>query len=86
MFAEKESVSEVYTENYKALKVIENSSAKLNDLVVYQGTLNKAEDKMSMKLVFIISNVLGVFLGIFVVFIKEFLKGINWKELKELSK
>lgn len=86
IFAEKEAISSVYTENYKAQKVIENSVAKLDELIVYQSTLNKVEDKMSLKLIFIISNVLGVFLGIFVVFVKEFLKGINWQELKKLSK
>ena len=86
IFAEKEAISSVYTENYKAQKVIENSVAKLDELIVYQSTLNKVEDKMSLKLIFIISNVLGIFLGVFIVFVKEFLKGINWKELKQLSK
>ena len=86
IFAEKEAISSVYTENYKAQKVIENSVAKLDELIVYQSTLNKVEDKMSIRLIFIISNVLGIFLGVFIVFVKEFLKGINWKELKQLSK
>ncbi len=86
IFAEKEAISAVYTENYKAQKVIENSVAKLDELIVYQSTLNKVEDKMSIRLIFIISNVLGIFLGVFIVFVKEFLKGINWKELKQLSK
>ena len=86
IFAEKEAISSVYTENYKAQKVIENSVAKLDELIVYQSTLNKVEDKMSIRLIFIISNILGIFLGVFIVFVKEFLKGINWKELKQLSK
>ncbi len=86
IFAEKEAISSVYTENYKVQKVIENSVAKLDELIVYQSTLNKVEDKMSIRLIFIISNVLGIFLGVFIVFVKEFLKGINWKELKQLSK
>ena len=86
IFAEKEAISSVYTENYKAQKVIENSVAKSDELIVYQSTLNKVEDKMSIRLIFIISNVLGIFLGVFIVFVKEFLKGINWKELKQLSK
>lgn len=86
IFAEKEAISAVYTENYKAQKVIENSVAKLDELIVYQSTLNKIEDKMSIRLIFIISNVLGILLGVFIVFVKEFLKGINWKELKQLSK
>ena len=86
IFSEKESISSVYTENYKAQKVIENSVAKLDELIIYQSTLNKVDGKMSIKLIFIISNVLGVFLGIFIVFVKEFLKGVNWKELKQLSK
>ena len=86
IFAEKEAISSVYTENYKAQKVIENSVAKLDELIVYQSTLNKVEDKMSIRLIFIISNILGIFLGVFIVFVKEFLKGRNWKELKQLSK
>lgn len=86
IFSEKESIATVYGENYKAQKDIENSIAKLNELIIYQSTLNRIEDKMSIKLIFIISNVLGMFLGIFIVFVREFLKGINWQDLKQLSK
>ena len=86
IFSEKESIATVYAENYKAQKDIENSIAKLSELIIYQSTLNKVEDKMSIKLIFIISNVLGIFLGVFIVFVREFLRGINWQELKQLSK
>ena len=86
IFSKEEALYEIYRSNYKAQKVIENSVAKLDELIVYQSTLNKVEDKMSIRLIFIISNVLGIFLGVFIVFVKEFLKGINWKELKQLSK
>ncbi len=86
VFSKEEALYEIYRSNYKNQKIIENSVAKLDELIVYQSTLNKVEDKMSIRLIFIISNVLGIFLGVFIVFVKEFLKGINWKELKQLSK
>lgn len=85
IFAEKNSIADVYMENYKNQKKIENNIAKLDDLIVYQSTLNKMEEKMSIKLIFIISNVLGIFLGVFMIFVREFLKGVNWKELKEIE-
>lgn len=84
IFSEKDAVSQVYSENYKSKEIIDNTIHQLNNSVIFESSLNNKLDKFSLKLMLVIFNVLGIFLGVFVVFIKEFLKSINWKELKGL--
>lgn len=85
IFSEKDAISEVYGENYKAKEIIENTIFQLNNSVIFESSLNNKVNKLSLKLIVVISNVLGIFLGVFLVFLKEFVKSINWKELKEVK-
>ena len=85
IFAEKDAIAAVYGENYKIQKKYEGILIQLNDPVRMKSSLNELENKLSLKLIVVISNVLGVFLGVFLVFLKEFVKSVNWKELKEVK-
>ena len=84
IFAEKDAIATIYGENYKEQKTLEGNLIQLQEVVRMKSSLNEVENKMSMTLIFIISNVLGLFLGVFAVFVKEFMKSINWKELKNI--
>lgn len=83
IFAEKDAISLLYSDNYKVQKTLEGNLLQLNHAIRMKSSLNEVQSKLSLKLIFIISNLLGVFLGVFLVFVKEFIKSINWKELKE---
>ncbi len=85
IFSEKDAISEVYGENYKAKEIIENTIFQLNNSIIFESSLNNKVSKLSLKLIVVISNVLGIFLGVFLVFLKEFIKSVNWKELKEVK-
>lgn len=85
IFAEKDAIAAVYGENYKIQKKYEGILIQLNDPVRMKSSLNELENKLSLKLIVVISNVLGIFLGVFLVFLKEFVKSVNWKELKEVK-
>lgn len=84
IFSEKDAITKVYSENYKAKEDLGNAINQLKNLIVIESSLNQDEGKLSLNLIFIISNVLGLFMGIFIVFLKEFVKGVNWKELKNI--
>lgn len=85
IFAEKDAISAIYGENYKIQKKYEGILVQLNDPIRMKSSLNELENKLSLKLIIVISNVLGIFLGVFLVFLKEFIKSVNWKELKEVK-
>ena len=84
IFAEKDAIASIYGENYKEQKTLEGNLIQLQEVVRMKSSLNEVENKMSTILIFIIANVLGLFLGVFAVFVKEFMKSINWKELKNI--
>lgn len=84
IFAEKDAVAIIYGENYKEQKTLEGNLIQLQEAIRMKSSLNEVENKLSLSLVFIIANVLGLFLGVFVVFVREFMKSINWKELKNI--
>lgn len=85
LFTEKDSIAEAYGEDYKAQKNIEKIMSKLGETLTFRSSLNEEESKLSLRLIFIIANVLGIFSGVFIVFLNEFRKSIDWKELKNLK-
>jgi len=76
------------SEVYKMLRV-QLEQAKLDEIsnrsvieLLDEAVIPKVPSSTSKKLILIISGVLGLFMGIFVGFVKEFAKGIEWKEFK----
>ena len=76
------------TEVYKMLRV-QLEQAKLDEIsnksvieLLDEAVVAKIPSSTSRKLIVIISGVLGLFMGIFIAFVKEFAKGINWQEFK----
>lgn len=76
------------TEVYKMLRV-QLEQAKLDEIsnksvieLLDEAIVAKVPSATSRKLIVIISGVLGLFMGIFIAFVKEFAKGINWQEFK----
>lgn len=79
---------EATTEVYKMLRV-QLEQAKLDEIsnksvieLLDEAVVAKDPSSTSRKLIVIISGVLGLFMGIFIAFVKEFAKGINWQEFK----
>lgn len=79
-----ESTSEVYKmlkvqlEQAKISEINEQSTIELLD----EAVIPKMSSSTNPKLIIVISMVLGMFMGIFITFVKEFAKGIDWKEFK----
>lgn len=76
------------SEVYKMLRV-QLEQAKLDEIsnrsvieLLDEAVMPKVPSSTSKKLILIISGVLGLFMGVFVGFVKEFTKGIEWKEFK----
>ena len=76
------------SEVYKMLRV-QLEQAKLDEIsnrsvieLLDEAVIPKVPSSTSKKLILIISGVLGLFMGVFVGFVKEFAKGIEWKEFK----
>lgn len=76
------------SEVYKMLKV-QLEQAKISEIneqstieLLDEAVIPKMPSSTNPKLIVIISMVLGLFLGIFITFVKEFAKGIDWKEFK----
>lgn len=79
---------EATTEVYKMLRV-QLEQAKLDEIsnksvieLLDEAVVAKVPSSTSRKLIVIISGVLGLFMGVFITFVKEFAKGINWQEFK----
>ena len=79
---------EATTEVYKMLRV-QLEQAKLDEIsnksvieLLDEAVVAKVPSSTNRKLIVIISGVLGLFMGIFIAFVKEFAKGINWQEFK----
>lgn len=85
IFAEKDAIGALYTQAYMEEVLIGNTMRQLENLIVIESTLNDKPDKISLTLIVLIANVLGIFLGIFLVFVKESVKSIDWKDLKSIS-
>lgn len=75
-------------EVYKMLRV-QLEQAKLDEIsnrstieLLDEAVIPKFSSSTSRKLILLISGVLGLFTGVFVAFVKEFAKGINWQEFK----
>lgn len=79
-----ESTSEVYKmlkvqlEQAKISEINEQSTIELLD----EAVIPKMSSSTNPKLIIVISMVLGMFMGAFITFVKEFAKGIDWKEFK----
>ena len=79
-----ESTSEVYKmlkvqlEQAKISEINEQSTIELLD----EAVIPKMSSSTNPKLIIVISMVLGMFMGVFITFVKEFAKGIDWKEFK----
>lgn len=76
------------TEVYKMLRV-QLEQAKLDEIsnrsvieLLDKAEVAKLPSSTSRKIIVIISGILGLFMGIFIAFVKEFAKGINWQEFK----
>ena len=75
-------------EVYKVMKVL-LEQAKISEIneqsvieLIDEAVIPKISSSKNPKLIVIISLVLGLFMGIFITFVKEFAKGIDWKEFK----
>ena len=75
-------------EVYKVMKVL-LELAKISEMyeqslieLIDEAVIPKISSSTNPKLIVIISLVLGLFMGIFITFVKEFAKGIDWKEFK----
>ena len=75
-------------EVYKVMKVL-LEQAKISEIneqslieLIDEAVIPKISSSTNPKLIVIISLVLGLFMGIFITFVKEFAKGIDWKEFK----
>lgn len=76
------------TEVYKMLRV-QLEQAKIDEInekslveLIDGAIVAKEPSSTSRAIIVIISGVLGLFMGIFIAFVKEFAKGINWQEFK----
>lgn len=76
------------TEVYKMLRV-QLEQAKIDEInekslveLIDGAIVAKEPSSTSKVIIVIISGVLGLFMGIFIAFVKEFAKGINWQEFK----
>lgn len=82
LFAEKDAIDSLYRSNFTLQKDLELKLKYLKDSVTMISSLNTVENKLSISFVFIISNILGIFLGVFLIFLMEFLKTIEWEKIR----
>ena len=75
-------------EVYKVMKVL-LEQAKISEIneqsvieLIDEAVIPKISSSTNPKLIIVISMVLGMFMGVFITFVKEFAKGIDWKEFK----
>lgn len=75
-------------EVYKMMK-IQLEQAKLDEVnkrsvieLLDEAVIPKLPSSTSKLIILVISGILGLFIGIFTAFVKEFAKGINWSEFK----
>ena len=75
-------------EVYKVMKVL-LEQAKISEIneqslieLIDEAVIPKTPSPTNPKLIIVISMVLGMFMGVFITFVKEFAKGIDWKEFK----
>ena len=68
---------------------VQLEQAKLDEIsnrsvieILDEAVIPKIPSSTSKLLILIIAGVLGLFMGVFVAFVKEFAKGIEWKEFK----
>lgn len=78
-FAEKDTYTSLYNRFLNEKLNLENVLLQMGDYIKFRTSIYELESKVKLKLITIISFVLGGFLGIFTVFIKEFIKNIDWK-------
>lgn len=79
IFAEKDTYSEFYNTTLKEKLYIDRILGEMDSNITLRSSLYEIDSKIKMKLIAIISFVLGGFLGIFLVFMKEFIKNVDWK-------
>lgn len=84
LFSEKNAIAKLYEEAYEQVAII-NDGIKKFDVSVEKSNETIELRQTSSKLILIVGAVLGLFLGIFLVFIKEFLTGIDWKKFKDIK-
>ncbi|MBN1468342.1 MAG: hypothetical protein JXM74_09615 [Fusobacteriaceae bacterium] len=85
LFSEKNAIAKIYEESYKQVAIIDDGIKKF-DVSVERSNETLELKQTSSKLILIVGGVLGLFLGVFLVFIKEFLMGIDWKKFKDIKK
>ena len=75
-------------EVYKVMKVL-LEQAKISEIneqsvieLIDEAVIPKTPSPTTPKLIIVISMVLGMFMGVFITFVKKFAKGIDWKEFK----
>lgn len=84
LFSEKNATAKLYEEAYEQVAII-NDGIKKFDVSLEKSNETIELKQTSSKLILVVGGVLGLFLGIFLVFIKEFLKGIDWKKFKDIK-
>lgn len=78
LVAQRDTYSEVYNEILKEKLNLDRILSKMEDNITVRSSHYELDSSINMKLITLISFVLGFFLSIFIVFLREFIKNINW--------
>lgn len=78
-FSEKDTYTSLYNRFLNEKLNLERVLLQMSDYIKVRTSIYELESKVNLKLIAMISFVLGGFLGIFAVFVKEFIKNIDWK-------
>ncbi len=79
IFAKKDTYATMYNESLREKLEIERIIAGLNNNINIRSSVYEVEGKIKLSLVGIISVMLGGFLAVIIVFLKEFIKKVDWK-------
>ena len=80
LIAKRDTYSKMYNDILIEKLGLESKLAKMDDNITLRSSLYKLDSKIKLRLIAVISCFLGFFLSIFIVFLKEFIKNIDWKD------
>ncbi len=78
-FTKKDTYATMYDEALREKLKIERIIVSLNNKINVRSSIYEVEGKIKLSLVGIISVMLGGFLAVIIVFLKEFIKKVDWK-------
>ena len=80
LFSEKDTYASLYKSSLNEKLNLEQIISQMGDCIKVRSSLYKLDSKIKLRLIAVISCFLGFFLSIFLVFLKEFIKNIDWKD------